>query len=89
MLCESGVSAVILTGATRWKIFEAIRNCEKYDPSKLNVIEKEDFTEAVLAARAAAKEGSSVLLSPACASFDAFPNFEVRGRHFKDLVRGL
>ena len=48
-----------------------------------------DFTEAVKLACTVAQPGDAVLLSPACASFDAFPNFEVRGRHFKELVRKL
>lgn len=38
---------------------------------------------------AAAQEDSVVLLSPACASYDQYPNFEVRGDHFRDLVRAL
>ena len=41
------------------------------------------------AARAAAKPGDIVSLSPASASFDLYPNFEVRGRHFKELVNAL
>jgi UDP-N-acetylmuramoylalanine--D-glutamate ligase len=47
------------------------------------------FDEAVAAAAAAARPGETVLLCPACASFDFFKNFEQRGRHFKELVTRL
>ena len=40
-------------------------------------------------ARRIARPGDVVSLSPACASFDAYPNFEARGRHFKQLVKDL
>ncbi len=46
----------------------------------------DDFDSAVEAAGDAAKEGETVLLAPACASFDAFEDFEQRGDRFKDLV---
>jgi UDP-N-acetylmuramoylalanine--D-glutamate ligase len=45
-----------------------------------------DLEHAVDAAAGAAREGDVVLLSPACASFDQYPDFEARGRHFKELV---
>lgn len=45
--------------------------------------------EAVRAAHQAAEPGDTVLLAPACASFDQFENFEHRGRRFKELVREL
>lgn len=47
-----------------------------------------DLERAVAAARAAARPGETVLLSPACASFDQYESFEARGDHFRALVRG-
>jgi UDP-N-acetylmuramoylalanine--D-glutamate ligase len=48
-----------------------------------------DLEDAVRRAAAAATPGEVVLLSPACASFDAFPNFEARGERFREIVEGL
>ena len=45
--------------------------------------------EAVNIAYDCSKKGDAVLLSPACASFDLFDNYEDRGRQFKELVRKL
>ena len=49
----------------------------------------ENLEEAVRLAAECAEPGDAVLLSPACASWGMFPNYEVRGRMFKDLVRAL
>jgi UDP-N-acetylmuramoylalanine--D-glutamate ligase len=48
-----------------------------------------DLEGAVRLARSAARSGDVVLLSPACTSFDAYPNFEARGLHFKQLAAAL
>jgi UDP-N-acetylmuramoylalanine--D-glutamate ligase len=48
-----------------------------------------DLGRGVRAAAAAARPGETVLLSPACASYDQYPDFEARGEHFRELVEGL
>jgi UDP-N-acetylmuramoylalanine--D-glutamate ligase len=48
-----------------------------------------DLEDAVRQAASAARSGEVVLLSPACASFDAFENFELRGDRFREIVAGL
>jgi len=55
----------------------------------LPLIQSGTLEAAVSWAAREAKAGETVLLAPACASFDQFENFEHRGRVFKDLVRGL
>ncbi len=55
----------------------------------VSVEEHTDFKTAIDAARAKAKSGDCVLLSPMCASFDMFNDFEHRGRVFKEMVNGL
>lgn len=87
-LCER-VRAVVLTGQTAAKIHEAILSCPDYDAERLIVRCEPRFEDAVAAASALAREGDAVLLSPACASFDAFPNFMVRGETFKRIVKEL
>ena len=87
-LCERA-KIVVLTGATMQKIRDAIEACPEYANSELYVIEEKDFNKAFEKINEFAKEGDIVLLSPACASFDAFSNFEERGKCFKDLVYKL
>ena len=81
-LCERA-KKVVLTGATAEKIAEAIAGTGMKAPP---VYLESDFKEAVCRARSLAAKGDIVLLSPACASFDAFENFAVRGRFFKKIV---
>ena len=83
-LCQRA-KAVVLTGACRDKILAAFDELDgSYE--KPDVFVCPDFAEAVEKAREIAREGDTVLLSPACTSFDAFKNFEERGNTFKKIV---
>ncbi len=66
---------------------EAIR--EQLGGVVINLIEAESMLDAVRLARKSARRGEAVLLSPACASFDMFENYEHRGREFKKAVHNL
>lgn len=77
---------VVLTGACADKIKKAFDECKDFDKQKTAVKEIDDFDDAVITAYKSAEKGDIVLLSPAAASFDRFKNFEIRGRHFKDIV---
>ena len=83
------VKLLILTGTTADKIEAAVKACGSYDPAQLTILRAKDLEQAVQIARENAKAGDIVSLSPACASYDAFPNFEVRGRYYKELVNAL
>jgi UDP-N-acetylmuramoylalanine--D-glutamate ligase len=79
-------SACYLIGAT------AARMAEELAPAIESGVELHrcaDLGDAVERATAAAAPGEVVLLSPACASFDAFENFERRGERFREIVAGL
>ncbi len=80
---------LILTGPTAPKIEQAVREADGFAQSGLVIDHAADLAEAVKIANGAALSGDVVILSPACASFDAYENFEARGRHFKELVRAL
>lgn len=83
------VRVLLLCGPTAEKIRTAVTSDPSYDANKTEIIMVEDVSEAVERANALAKSGECVLLSPACASFDAYPNFVARGNHFKELVNNL
>jgi len=54
-----------------------------------NIVTASSFEQAIIMAKDKAKDGYNVLLSPACASYDMFLNFEVRGERFKKIVHSL
>ncbi len=74
---------VYLIGEDAGRIASAVQ------ASGVPVTRSETLDQAISDARAAAAPGDVVLLSPACASFDQYPNFEARGEHFRALVREL
>ena len=87
-LCEKA-SRVVLTGEARGQILAALEACPAYDPAALLVTVIPDYREAMKAACEMARDGDTVLLSPACTSFDAFKNFEERGEVFREIVMKL
>ena len=80
---------LILTGATAPRIEAAITSIPNWEKSGLRILHAEGMEEAVALARQEAGEGDIVSLSPASASFDRYKNFELRGRHYKELVMAL
>lgn len=83
------VKLLVLTGATASKIRAAVEATPDYNGSNPAILEFGDFDRAVLAAHQAAQPGDVVILSPACASFDQFKNFMVRGDAFKKIIYEL
>jgi UDP-N-acetylmuramoylalanine--D-glutamate ligase len=65
------------------------RIADELAPSNVELLECGDLEHAVAEAARRARPGEVVLLSPACASFDQYSDFEQRGDHFKALVRAL
>ena len=82
-LVHEKVKAIICLGVDNEKIKEAFSNVVDL------IVETQGAEEAVKVAYKLAQKGDAVLLSPACASFDLFENYEDRGRQFKAAVRLL
>jgi len=77
------VKAIVCMGKDNKKIVEAFKD------KVATIVETASMEEAVRSSYYLAKKGDTVLLSPACASFDLFKNYEDRGRQFKQAVRNL
>ena len=77
------VRAIVCLGKDNRKIIESFKD------KVSTIVETSSMDEAVRSAYYLAKKGQTVLLSPACASFDLFSNYEDRGRQFKQAVRNL
>lgn len=82
-LVKSKVHSIVCLGTDNQKIIEA------FSDKVENIVEAGSAQEAVNLSYRLAKKGDTVLLSPACASFDLFENYEDRGRQFKNAVRSL
>ena len=82
-LINEKVKAIICLGVDNKKLLEHFGNMVEI------IVETPAMTEAVKIAYKIAEKGDNVLLSPACASFDLFDNYEDRGRQFKNAVRNL
>lgn len=82
-LVREKVKAIVCLGLDNQKIIES------FQPIVDIIVETQSMKEAVLIAHKIAEKSENVLLSPACASFDLFENYEDRGNQFKQAVREL
>ena len=81
---DGKVKKLVLIGQTREKIAAAADACGFHD-----YVFADSLQEAVDICYENAENGDAVLLSPACASWGMFPNYEVRGKMFKEMVHAL
>lgn len=83
------VKVLILIGVTADKIEESVKKSPEYEEGTPKIIRAKTLKEAVDVARKEAERGDIITLSPACASFDMFKNFETRGEVFKNIVNEM
>ena len=91
-LAEEGypfIKELILLGDTKDLIKEAFDKLTLNKNINIPIVMVDSLEEAVNKAKEIAQSGDIVTLSPACASFDMFPNFAVRGNKFKEIVNSL
>ena len=82
-LVREKVKGIVCLGLDNQKIIETFGNVVDV------IVETAGAEEAVKVARKIAEKGDTVLLSPACASFDLFESYEDRGRKFKEAIRSI
>jgi UDP-N-acetylmuramoylalanine--D-glutamate ligase len=82
-LVKKKVKAIVCLGKDNSKIMEAFKHVG------IDMVETQSMEDAVRSAYYLARNGDTVLLSPACASFDLFENYEDRGYQFKNAVKEL
>ncbi len=82
-LVENKVKAIVCLGKENDRVIKAFKGKVE------SIVESSNMDDAVKAAYYLARDGETVLLSPACASFDLFESYEDRGRQFKHAVRAL
>ena len=83
------VKLLILCGATADKIRAAVEGTPEYVPGQPEIVTVQSLGDAVELAHTRAQRGDIVTLSPACAAFDQFKNFMVRGESYKRMVAAL
>ena len=83
------VKLLVLTGMTAGKIRAAAEQVPGWDNTNPEILDVEEFDDAIRAAAARASRGDIVILSPASTSFDRFRNFEERGLRFQSVVNSL
>ena len=83
------VSVLVLLGNTSEKIKNEVLKSKNYNPNKLKIFIVDNMQKAVITAYENSPPGGTVILSPACASFDLYKNFEERGNDFKNLVNQI
>ncbi|MBD5646024.1 UDP-N-acetylmuramoyl-L-alanine--D-glutamate ligase [Clostridium botulinum] len=91
-LAEGGydkIKILILMGDTKNKIKSAFEKVISYKKCEMEIVIVNSMEEAVKVADDMAEKGDIITLSPACASFDMYPNFEIRGNEFKNIVNSL
>ncbi|KRQ85808.1 UDP-N-acetylmuramoylalanine--D-glutamate ligase [Caloramator mitchellensis] len=91
-LAEGGIDKIkvlVLLGMTKDKIKKAFIDVMNVTGKHVKIIEANSLEDAVFKAYSEAERGDIITLSPACASFDMFKNFEERGNKFKDIVNSV
>lgn len=83
------IKELILLGVTKEKIANVFKDLKERTGHEVPITFVNDLKESVYKAKELAVPGDIVTLSPACASFDMFPNFAVRGNKFKEIVNEL